>query len=113
MAAERSGTWFDPELVEALEGIQSDPFWAQLSSGDADELVGELEPAERVVRVDAAGLDRVAGAFARVIDAKSPFTARHSERVAEIALGIGVVVGLPESGLRPRESSLSPTSSRR
>jgi len=55
---------------------------------------------DRVVHVDAAGLDRVAGAFARVIDAKSPFTARHSERVAEIALGIGVVVGLSSPELR-------------
>ena len=38
-------------------------------------------------------LDRIAEAFARVIDAKSPFTARHSERVAEIAVGIGDLLG--------------------
>ncbi|MCP9485975.1 MAG: HD domain-containing protein [Gaiellaceae bacterium MAG52_C11] len=101
MARERRGTWFDPAVVGALEAIEGDrPFWARLSSGDADGLVGELEPVDRAVHVDAAGLDRVAGAFARVIDAKSPFTARHSDRVAEIAIGIGVVVGLPEPELR-------------
>ncbi len=44
MAAERSGTWFDPELVDLLEAVEGDPFWARLSSGEADELVGELEP---------------------------------------------------------------------
>ena len=42
-----------------------------------------------VLRADDERLDRIAEAFARVIDAKSPFTARHSERVAEIAVGIG------------------------
>jgi HD-GYP domain-containing protein (c-di-GMP phosphodiesterase class II) len=35
--------------------------------------------------VDADGLDEVARAFADIIDAKSPFTWRHSVRVAELA----------------------------
>jgi len=29
MAAERRGTWFDPELVEVLEAGEGDPFWAR------------------------------------------------------------------------------------
>ena len=37
---------------------------------------------------------RIARAFAQIIDAKSPWTYRHSERVAEIAVGIGDVLGL-------------------
>jgi HD-GYP domain-containing protein (c-di-GMP phosphodiesterase class II) len=101
MARERRGTWFDPALVEVLRTIQGDAaFWAGLSAGELDGLVAGFEPVDRLVRVDEAGLDRIASAFARVIDAKSPFTARHSERVAEIAFGIGVVVGLDGDELR-------------
>ena len=42
------------------------------------------EPAERVLTAGDDRLDRVADAFARVIDAKSPFTARHSAEVAAL-----------------------------
>lgn len=42
---------------------------------------------------DDTGLDLIAEGFARVIDAKSPFTARHSEGVAEIAVGIAGELG--------------------
>ncbi len=38
--------------------------------------------------VDEEGLDCVAEAFAKVIDAKSPWTYEHSTRVAEIAVGV-------------------------
>ena len=43
---------------------------------------------------DEAALDRVCEAFADVIDAKSPFTARHSRGVAAYALLIGETLGL-------------------
>lgn len=101
MARDRAGTWFDPDLVRILEALEDDgDFWTRLSSDEADMLVGEVEPTELIARVDEGGLDRVAGAFARVIDAKSPFTARHSERVAEVAAGIGTLLGLDDDELR-------------
>ena len=101
MARERGGKWFDPELVRALEAIEGDgEFWARLVSNEVDELVHEIEPPDHVVPADEETLDRIAGAFARVIDAKSPFTARHSERVAEIAVGIGAGLGLSFDALR-------------
>jgi HD-GYP domain-containing protein (c-di-GMP phosphodiesterase class II) len=53
-----------------------------------------------VLTADDARLDRIAEAFTRVIDAKSPFTARHSERVAEIAVGIGRRLGFHPDTLR-------------
>ena len=46
------------------------------------------------------GLDRIASAFARVIDAKSPWTYRHSERVSQVAVGIGAVLGFGARQLR-------------
>ncbi len=90
MAKRRRGRWFDPELIDALLRIGRDPaFWRGLEDPD----VSGWEPTDRLLVADDARLDRIAEAFARVIDAKSPFTARHSERVAEIAVGIGDLLG--------------------
>lgn len=101
MARERSGSWFDPELVRELEPLEGDgAFWAALATDEVDGLVAEVEPADHVVLLDDAGLDGIAGAFARVIDAKSPFTARHSERVAAIAVELGAELGFEREELR-------------
>jgi putative nucleotidyltransferase with HDIG domain len=90
VAKRRRGRWFDPALVDAFLRFSDDrEFWAQLESPD----VSRWEPAEVAIAADDARLDRIAEAFAGVIDAKSPFTARHSERVAEIADGIAAVLG--------------------
>jgi len=108
MAQRREGTWFDPDLVRALEGFEGDDeLWGRLSAEDVAGLVSELEPPDRIQLVDAEALDRIAGAFARVIDAKSPFTARHSERVAEIAVAVGTLLELtPEVLRRLRHAAL-------
>jgi HD-GYP domain-containing protein (c-di-GMP phosphodiesterase class II) len=90
VARRRRGRWFDPALVDAFLAICGDrAFWASLEEPD----VSHWEPTELVLRADDERIDRIAEAFARVIDAKSPFTALHSVRVAEIAVGIGGVLG--------------------
>jgi putative nucleotidyltransferase with HDIG domain len=90
MAKRRRGRWFDPDLVDAfLRFCGEREFWATLESPD----VSQWEPADHALSGDEDRLDAIAAAFARVIDAKSPFTARHSERVAEIADGIAAVLG--------------------
>jgi len=79
----RRGTWFDPALVDALSGLADDAaFWETLRADDLRRRVVQIEPESRVVKVDEDGLDCIARAFSQVIDAKSPFTAGHSERVA-------------------------------
>ncbi len=89
VSRQRRGEWFDPQIVDALLAFKSDAkFWGRLLS---DNLPGELaqwEPEEAVLMADETCLDRVAEAFARVVDAKSPWTFQHSTRVAEIAVGI-------------------------
>jgi HD-GYP domain-containing protein (c-di-GMP phosphodiesterase class II) len=93
----RRGRWFDPGLVDALLGFcGDDAFWRALATPD----VSAWEPGDRRLLADAARLDRITEAFARVIDAKSPYTARHSERVAEIAVGLGRLHGVDRAGLR-------------
>jgi putative nucleotidyltransferase with HDIG domain len=90
MVKRRRGRWFDPDLVDAfLRFCGEREFWATLESPD----VSQWEPSDHTLSGDEDRLDRIAEAFARVIDAKSPFTARHSERVAEIADGIAGVLG--------------------
>ena len=89
MAKRRRGRWFDPSLVDAFLRFRGDrEFWAQLEAPD----VSRWEPPDFAIAADDGRLDRIAEAFARVIDAKSPFTARHSQRVAEIADGIAAVL---------------------
>jgi HD-GYP domain-containing protein (c-di-GMP phosphodiesterase class II) len=85
----RRGRWFDPALVDAFLRFRGDrEFWAQLEAPD----LSDWEPPDYAIAADDARLDRIAEAFARVIDAKSPFTARHSQHVAEIADGIAAVL---------------------
>ena len=90
VAKRRRGRWFDPALVDALLRVCRDAaFWRTLEDPD----VSGWEPVDLLLVADDERLDRIAEAFARVIDAKSPFTASHSQRVAEIAVGIGDGLG--------------------
>jgi HD-GYP domain-containing protein (c-di-GMP phosphodiesterase class II) len=101
MALKRRGRWFDPALVEALLSVRDDRrFWGPLEDPRAVPPVAAWEPADRVITAGEERLDRVADAFARVIDAKSPYTARHSSEVARWAVATGAVLGLPPEGLR-------------
>lgn len=94
MARQRSGSWFDPQLVRALETVGTgDALWADLRSDNPRLRVSAVEPPDLAMTADDARLDRIAEAFARVIDAKSPYTFRHSEGVAAAADGIASVLG--------------------
>lgn len=80
---DRRGNWFDPHLVKiACEVGADDTFWSALKSDDIESQVHALEPETRHVRVDDNLLDEIAEAFGQVVDAKSPYTAGHSGRVA-------------------------------
>jgi len=88
VAQKRTGSWFDPVVVAAFERTQKqEDFWTNLDEEKLTYQVATLEPIEQAIYVDEAQLDRVAEAFARVIDAKSPWTYRHSERVRQFAVG--------------------------
>ncbi len=97
----RRGTWFEPRLVDALVDLADDePFWTRLTTGDLHAQLAEIEPADAARVTDEDELDRVCAAFAKVVDAKSPWTHKHSEGVANIAVGIGSELGLPTVMLR-------------
>jgi HD-GYP domain-containing protein (c-di-GMP phosphodiesterase class II) len=101
VARVRRGRWFDPALVDVLLAeIREDGLWDALRTQDLPETISALEPPHGTVALTEERLDLTALAFARVIDAKSPFTFRHSERVAETAVAMGRRLGLTQSELR-------------
>jgi HD-GYP domain-containing protein (c-di-GMP phosphodiesterase class II) len=101
---QRSGRWFDPEVVKAAESLyRRSALWHQLSPS---EIKASPDPAKaaraKVIDIAPQGNDRISGAhidsiceaFAEVVDAKSHFTFRHSMGVTEAARMIGTAMGL-------------------
>ncbi|MBO9712622.1 HD-GYP domain-containing protein [Sphingomonas sp.] len=92
----RSGSWFDPELVGLFLTMSKDTgFWADLADPALEQRLRGFEPAEVRVAVDDDYLDDIAAAFGAVIDAKSPFTGGHSERVGNYAAALGERLDIP------------------
>lgn len=100
IARERSGTWFDPGLVAATQGMDRDlATWRALDEHDLSLWVAACEPGEAPLLAAADALDRVAGGFADVVDAKSPFTAAHSRRMTDLAVRIAGRLGVAREAL--------------
>jgi putative nucleotidyltransferase with HDIG domain len=94
VARDRRGRWFDPAVVDALRDIETDTdFWASLEDASLGTDVLADVPAHLEVQADEERLDRIADAFALIIDAKSPFTFDHSRRVASYAVAINAHLG--------------------
>lgn len=91
----RSGSWLDPELVSAFSRVvlRAD-FWIGLNDARIDSCLAKLVPEDGLRKVDDDYLDVITAAFGDVIDAKSPFTAGHSARVAEYADTLSAKLGV-------------------
>jgi HD-GYP domain-containing protein (c-di-GMP phosphodiesterase class II) len=96
VARRRSGGWFDPALVDAFGAMRFDvAFWQTVRDDDLES----WEPTDRIIVADEARLDAIAYAFAGVIDAKSPWTYRHSDRACMIVLGLATALGADDDEL--------------
>lgn len=94
VAKERGGRWFDPTLVTAAQDLEADlTVWCTLDEHALQEAVRACEPGDAALLAGPGTLDRIAVGFAAVVDAKSPYTATHSGRVTEIAVGIAREMG--------------------
>lgn len=95
MARARRGRWFDPTLVDVVVSWRRDAtWWEQLADFEAlDTAVVALEPGGSPMLATDERLDAISYAFAAVIDAKTPFTYRHSTNVARYAVGIATEMG--------------------
>ena len=97
---QRSGSWFDPEMVDAfVEAAADEALWEACGSPALDDTVAKAEPEGREIAAGDERLNDIAVAFAWVIDAKSPFTYHHSDRVAEYASAIGRDLGLEDASV--------------
>jgi HD-GYP domain-containing protein (c-di-GMP phosphodiesterase class II) len=97
----RRGTWFDPLLVDRVLAWRNDRAWwdALARTEPVDVRLDALGAGGHALPVDAGRLDEIARAFADIIDAKSPYTFRHSANVAEYAVGTGRAMGMAPEAL--------------
>jgi HD-GYP domain-containing protein (c-di-GMP phosphodiesterase class II) len=96
---ERSGRWFDPDLASAAVALdRSRKLFRHCLPDDPVEetraAILQLNPEEHVLLSDL-DVDAICETFADVVDAKSPFTYRHSLGVMDAAVAIGNVIALP------------------
>lgn len=95
----RSGRWFDPELVGAAVSLHNQgTLWTNCKPGDNHDdtrkAAVDLAPATgRSLQREQ--IDQICEAFADVVDAKSPYTFRHSLGVAHAAVSIAHWLRLP------------------
>ncbi len=84
----RTGSWFDPCVVEAFDTAQADGrLWHDLDQSSIWQSLSEVAPDEPLLDIDDVRLDRIAAGIGKFVDSKSPWTYRHSERVRSLALG--------------------------
>jgi HD-GYP domain-containing protein (c-di-GMP phosphodiesterase class II) len=91
----RSGTWFDPALVNSFLRVVDEQFWQTLHSENLPEIVIDMEPAQYAVTLDDNYIKKITTAFGKIIDSKSPYTAGHSTRVATIVERLAVELNYP------------------
>jgi diguanylate cyclase (GGDEF)-like protein len=80
-------------------------YWAKAHGRDrcirySPEVVEELSAGERAARLEHQQALNAVHALARAVDAKDPYTQRHSERVADIAVRLALELGWPAERLR-------------
>ena len=99
--ARHRGGWLDPMLCDAFRAISASPaFWAELGATGLAARVLSLEPDVGRVEVDEDYLDDIAMAFGQVIDAMSPYTGGHSDRVGFYCDAVAAEVGIPSGARR-------------
>lgn len=93
-----SGTMFSPELVELfLKTSESSAFWLTLEAKPLFDTLMQWVKLGEYHAIDFNTLRSIAEIFAKIVDAKSPFTAEHSQGVARLARQIAVWDGQDET----------------
>lgn len=98
VACQRSKRWFDPAVVRAAVDLaKNGSLFDGLDEENAASRLRDLEPVQDAVPLTSSRIDDVCSAFAAVVDAKSPYTFRHSLGVASSAIAIARRMDLPET----------------
>jgi putative nucleotidyltransferase with HDIG domain len=96
----RRGRWYDPNLSSQLLELCDDGLLDELSSPSLKERVFAAGGDQAIAFANDATIDRISSAFADIVDAKSPWTGRHSQRVAEIGSRLARRFGFAGDRLR-------------
>lgn len=95
--AECSETFFAPELVDAfLQASSAEAFWLSLESPHLEHYLYDMEREHVPQPIDFPELKQLALIFAHIVDAKSRFTAEHSQGVASLARYLAEKMGLAQ-----------------
>lgn len=98
--ARYEGSHFAPELMAVFrEEALREAFWFVQEEPSLRERVAECLTAAPPVPLSTVEIKGLAAMFGRIIDAKSPYTERHSLGVAQVALRLGRGFGLPAVSL--------------
>ncbi|MDO9270742.1 MAG: HD domain-containing protein [Methylobacter sp.] len=90
-----SGVLFAPELVDAFAEIADvEAFWLAMDPEYLDEDLRRIGSHMPTTLLDIAAIKELARLFSRVVDAKSPYTDEHSQRVAHIARQLAMDFGI-------------------
>ncbi len=90
-----SGSYFNPVFVDAfLEREKSEAFWISLKERHITLFTWEMRQLGSKVSLTLQQLKQLSIIMAYIVDQKSPFTAQHSLRVADLARNIAETFGL-------------------
>ncbi|MGZ5006536.1 MAG: HD-GYP domain-containing protein [Methylobacter sp.] len=99
-----SGLLFAPELVDAFVEIANvEAFWLAMEPEYLDEDLQSIGDHTPTTLLDIPALKELARLFSRVVDAKSPYTDEHSQRVAHIARQLAADFGIKDYELEQVE----------
>ena len=92
---DRSGTYFSPALVETFKSISThEAFWLQLEPNALTNYLNAMSAISSPYDASNVELLQLAEIFARIVDAKSPFTFTHSHGVAKVARRLAEYLGV-------------------
>lgn len=95
--ASHSGTYFSPELIEAfLAASRSEAFWLTQEPRGIRAWMSDMLSFREPYAASVSELKQLAMIFSRIVDAKSPFTAEHSQGVARLARFIAERLGISQ-----------------
>lgn len=91
----RKGTYFAPRLVDAFLDISShEAFWLRLEPRALSGYMADMLTLAEPYQASGVELRQLAEIFARIVDAKSPFTFTHSRGVARVARELAERMGV-------------------
>ncbi|RIX45651.1 MAG: HD domain-containing protein [Rhodocyclales bacterium GT-UBC] len=94
LASQRGGM-FSPELIDAFEAMsQGEAFWLALQPDWVQQYQTDMECYGDLRLIGWADFKQCAEIFARIIDAKSPYTQQHSRGVSRLARYLAEHLGL-------------------